>query len=274
MKNNIPIINPLSEINLAIDAVIDAGKTVMEIYDQGFEQMTKINNEPLTKADIESNKIIHEIISTSDHPILSEESDDTKKRLERKTVWIVDPLDGTSDFIHKTNEFTIMIGLVKEQKPILGVIYCPTNDTLYVAQQDQGAYQLLGEKWSKLSVSTISDLAKSRVVCSRHHLSQNEHDFLENIHPMKLTQRGSSLKAIDVASGMAEFYFTLSNKIKQWDTCASYCLIKEAGGNITDIFGNNLEYNTEIVNHQNGIMITNGLVHNLLIDSYRKFMNT
>ena len=274
MKNNIPIINPLSEINLAIDAVIDAGKTVMEIYDQGFEQMTKINNEPLTKADIESNKIIHEIISTSDHPILSEESDDTKKRLERKTVWIVDPLDGTSDFIHKTNEFTIMIGLVKEQKPILGVIYCPTNDTLYVAQQDQGAYRLLGEKWSKLSVSTISDLAKSRVVCSRHHLSQNEHDFLENIHPMKLTQRGSSLKAIDVASGMAEFYFTSSNKIKQWDTCASYCLIKEAGGNITDVFGNNLEYNTEIVNHQNGIMITNGLVHNLLIDSYRKFMNT
>ena len=274
MKNNIPIINPLPEINLAIDAVIDAGKTVMEIYDQGFEQMTKINNEPLTKADVESNKIIHEIISTSDHPILSEESDDTKKRLERKTVWIVDPLDGTSDFIHKTNEFTIMIGLVKEQKPILGVIYCPTNDTLYVAQQDQGAYQLLGEKWSKLSVSTISDLAKSRVVCSRHHLSQNERDFLENIHPMKLTQRGSSLKAIDVASGMAEFYFTSSNKIKQWDTCASYCLIKEAGGNITDVFGNNLEYNTEIVNHQNGIMITNGLVHNLLIDSYRKFMNT
>jgi len=274
MKNNIPIINPLSEINLAIDAVIDAGKTVMEIYDQGFEQMTKINNEPLTKADVESNKIIHEIISTSDHPILSEESDDTKKRLERKTVWIVDPLDGTSDFIHKTNEFTIMIGLVKEQKPILGVIYCPTNDTLYVAQQDQGAYQLLGEKWSKLSVSTISDLAKSRVVCSRHHLSQNERDFLENIHPMKLTQRGSSLKAIDVASGMAEFYFTSSNKIKQWDTCASYCLINEAGGNITDVFGNNLEYNTEIVNHQNGIMITNGLVHNLLIDSYRKFMNT
>ena len=274
MKNNIPIINPLSEINLAIDAVIDAGKTVMEIYDQGFEQMTKINNEPLTKADIEINKIIHEIISTSDHPILSEESDDTKKRLERKTVWIVDPLDGTSDFIHKTNEFTIMIGLVKEQKPILGVIYCPTNDTLYVAQQDQGAYQLLGEKWSKLSVSTISDLSKSRVVCSRHHLSQNERDFLENIHPMKLTQRGSSLKAIDVASGMAEFYFTSSNKIKQWDTCASYCLIKEAGGNITDVFGNNLEYNTEIVNHQNGIMITNGLVHNLLIDSYRKFMNT
>ncbi len=90
---------------------------------------------------------------------------------------------------------------------------------------------------------------------------------------MKLTQRGSSLKAIDVASGMAEFYFTSSNKIKQWDTCASYCLIKEAGGNITDIFGNDLEYNTEQINHKNGISITNGSVHTQLINSYKKFMN-
>ena len=90
---------------------------------------------------------------------------------------------------------------------------------------------------------------------------------------MKLTRRGSSLKAIDVASGMAEFYFTSSNKIKQWDTCASYCLIKEAGGNITDVFNNDLKYNTEAVNHQNGIVITNKLIHNQLINSYKKFMN-
>ena len=72
---------------------------------------------------------------------------------------------------------------------------------------------------------------------------------------------------------MAEFYFTSSNKIKQWDTCASYCLIKEAGGNITDVFNNDLKYNTEEVNHQNGIVITNKLIHNQLINSYKKFMN-
>ncbi len=273
MENKIPFINPLPETNLAINAVVDAGKAVMKIYDQEFETKIKADNEPLTQADTESDKIIHEIISVSDHPILSEETKDDKKRLEQETVWIVDPLDGTSDFINKTDEFTIMIGLVRKQIPILGVIFCPTQDTLYVAQQNQGAYQLLGERWSKISVSTKSDIAECRTVCSRHHLSENERNFLENIHPMKLTRRGSSLKAIDVASGMAEFYFTSSNKIKQWDTCASYCLIKEAGGNITDVFNNDLKYNTEAVNHQNGIVITNKLIHNQLIDSYKKFMN-
>ena len=274
MKNKIPFINPLLETNLAINAVIDAGKAVMKIYGQEFETKIKANNEPLTQADIESNKIIHKIISNSDHPILSEETEDDKKRLEQDTVWIVDPLDGTSDFINRTDEFTIMIGLVRKQIPVLGVIFCPTQNTLYVAQQNQGAYQLLGERWSKISTSTISDIAKCRAVCSRHHLSENERNLLENIHPMKLTQRGSSLKAIDVASGMAEFYFTSSNKIKQWDTCASYCLIKEAGGNITDIFGNGLEYNTEEVNHKNGIVITNGLIHAQLLSNYKKFMNS
>ena len=273
MENKIPFINPLPETNLAINAVVDAGKAVMKIYDQEFETKIKADNEPLTQADTESDKIIHEIISVSDHPILSEETKDDKKRLEQETVWIVDPLDGTSDIINKTDEFTIMIGLVRKQIPILGVIFCPTQDTLYVAQQNQGAYQLLGERWSKISVSTKSDIAECRTVCSRHHLSENERNFLENIHPMKLTRRGSSLKAIDVASGMAEFYFTSSNKIKQWDTCASYCLIKEAGGNITDVFNNDLKYNTEAVNHQNGIVITNKLIHNQLIDSYKKFMN-
>ena len=274
MKNKIPFINPLLETNLAINAVIDAGKAVMKIYGQEFETKIKANNEPLTEADIESNKIIHKIISNSDHPILSEETEDDKKRLEQDTVWIVDPLDGTSDFINRTDEFTIMIGLVRKQIPVLGVIFCPTQNTLYVAQQNQGAYQLLGERWSKISTSTISDIAKCRAVCSRHHLSENERNLLENIHPMKLTQRGSSLKAIDVASGMAEFYFTSSNKIKQWDTCASYCLIKEAGGNITDVFGNGLKYNTEDVNHKNGIVITNGLIHAQLLSNYKKFMNS
>ena len=111
-------------------------------------------------------------------------------------------------------------------------------------------------------------------MCSRHHLSEKERAFLEFIHPLQLTEKGSSLKAVDVASGMAEIYFTFSDKIKQWDTCASYCLLKEVGGKITDVLGNDLKYNTEVINHQNGIVITNGFVHTKLIDSYKKFTNT
>ena len=273
MKNKIPFSNPLPETNLAINSVIDAGKTVMKIYNQPFETKIKSDNSPITEADIASNKIIQKIISTSDYPILSEETKDNKKRLEKETVWIIDPLDGTSDFINKTGEFTIMIALVRKQVPVLGIIYCPPQNTLYVAQQNQGSYQLAGEKWSKMSVSTISDLAKSRTVYSRNHFEENEILFFNYIKTKKLTQKGSSLKAIDVASGTSELYFTITNKMKQWDTCASYCLIKEAGGNITDVYGNDLKYNVDNVYHQNGIIISNGHIHEKVIDSYKRFLN-
>ena len=274
MKNKIPFSNPLPETNLAINSVIDAGKTVMKIYNQPFETKIKSDNSPITEADIASNKIIQKIISTSDYPILSEETKDNKKRLEKETIWIIDPLDGTSDFINKTGEFTIMIGLVRKQVPILGIIYCPPQNTLYVAQQNQGSYQLAGEKWSKISVSTISDLTKSRTVYSRHHSEESERLFFKYIKTKKLTKRGSSLKAIDVASGTSELYFTSTNKIKQWDTCASYCLVKEAGGNMTDVCGNDLKYNIDDVNHQNGIIVSNGLVHEKVINSYKKFLKS
>tara|TARA_B100001750_G_C15459745_1_gene573539 strand:+ start:207 stop:1031 length:825 start_codon:yes stop_codon:yes gene_type:complete len=274
MKNKIPFSNPLPETNLAINSVIDAGKTVMKIYNQPFETKIKSDNSPITEADIASNKIIQKIISTSDYPILSEETKDNKKRLEKETIWIIDPLDGTSDFINKTGEFTIMIGLVRKQVPVLGIIYCPPQNTLYVAQQNQGSYQLAGEKWSKISVSTISDLTKSRTVYSRHHSEESERLFFKYIKTKKLTKRGSSLKAIDVASGTSELYFTSTNKIKQWDTCASYCLVKEAGGNMTDVCGNDLKYNIDDVNHQNGIIVSNGLVHEKVINSYKKFLKS
>ena len=274
MKNKIPFSNPLPETNLAINSVIDAGKTVMKIYNQPFETKIKSDNSPITEADIASNKIIQKIISASDYPILSEETKDNKKRLEKETIWIIDPLDGTSDFINKTGEFTIMIGLVRKQVPVLGIIYCPPQNTLYVAQQNQGSYQLAGEKWSKISVSTISDLTKSRTVYSRHHSEESERLFFKYIKTKKLTKRGSSLKAIDVASGTSELYFTSTNKIKQWDTCASYCLVKEAGGNMTDVCGNDLKYNIDDVNHQNGIIVSNGLVHEKVINSYKKFLKS
>jgi 3'(2'), 5'-bisphosphate nucleotidase len=274
MKNKIPFSNPLPETNLAINSVIDAGKTVMKIYNQPFETKIKSDNSPITEADTASNKIIQKTISTSDYPILSEETKDNKKRLEKETVWIIDPLDGTSDFINKTGEFTIMIGLVRKQVPVLGIIYCPPQNTLYVAQQNQGSYQLAGEKWSKMSVSTISDLTKSRTVYSRHHSEESERLFFKYIKTKKLTKRGSSLKAIDVASGTSELYFTSTNKIKQWDTCASYRLVKEAGGNMTDVYGNDLNYNIDDVNHQNGIIVSNGLVHEKVINSYKRFLKS
>ena len=269
-------VNPISqsshESQLAIEAAINAGKAVMEVYNQKFSSKLKNNGEPLTEADIESNHIIQKIISDSGYPILSEESGDNKKRLDSKKIWIIDPLDGTSDFIKKTGEFTIMISLVEDHIPILGVIYWPTKSTLFLAEKDRGAFKSENNNWSKLSVSNISELENCRAVGSRFHITEIEKNLIKRLNISQFTSKGSSLKVVDVSSGTAELYFTTTNKIKQWDTCASYCLVTEAGGKMTDMFGNDLEYNTEKLNHENGLLVSNGLIHNQIIDIYRETM--
>jgi len=273
MNNNyIPIEDPLPETKLAIHAAIEAGKEVMAVYNKEFSSTVKNDNSPLTEADIKSNNIIQKIISIFGYPILSEESTDDKKRLDFQKIWIVDPLDGTTDFIKKTGEFTIMISLLEGKKPILGIIYWPTEDKLFLAQKERGAYILDNDIWSKLSVSNISELSQCKVVGSRHHISDNEQKFLKSMNIFKFTSKGSSLKVVDVSSGFAELYFTTTNKIKQWDTCASYCIINEAGGKMTDMFGKDLEYNTEKLNHENGLLVSNGLIHEKIIKFYSEFL--
>jgi len=262
MSKNFPINFPMPETKLIIEASKKAGKSVMELYDHPISSTLKSDKEPVTEADIKSNEIIKKIISVFGYPILSEESKDNSRRLDSKKILIVDPLDGTSDFIKKTGEFTIMISLVEDKKPILGVIYWPTEDTLYLAQKDQGSFKLQNGTWSKISVSNVSDLTKCRVVGSRYHISDNEQNLLNFLNTSQFTSKGSSLKVADISSGNAELYFTTTNKIKQWDTCASYCLVTEAGGKMTDMFGNDIEYNTEKLNHENGLLISNGLIHN------------
>ena len=273
MNQSLPFNRPLPETELAVEAALKAGKKVMDVYNQEFLSSLKTDNEPLTEADIKSNNIIQKIISSSAYHILSEESLDDKKRLDLKKIWIVDPLDGTTDFVKKTGEFTIMISLVEDHIPILGVIYWPTKPTLYLAQKDQGAFKSENGIWSRLSVSNVSELDKCRAVGSRFHISDIEQNLIKRLNISQFTSKGSSLKVADVSSGSADLYFTTTSKIKQWDTCASYCLINEAGGKMTNMFGNDLEYNTEKLNHENGLLVSNGLIHNDVISIYREFLS-
>ncbi len=185
-------------------------------------------------------------------------------------IWIVDPLDGTSDFIDKTGEFTVMIALVKNKEPILGVIAWPTEKTIFAAQKGKGAFRYSNEEWKKISVTEISDLQNCRAVGSRHHLSDREKMFIEKLGIKNFTSIGSSLKVGKISSGEAEAYITTTNKMKEWDSAASHCIISEAGGKMTDMSGNGLTYNNEIVNHQNGILVTNGLIHNKIVEEFKK----
>jgi len=267
---DIPISDRIPELDIAIKAAKEAGDAILEIYQRDFDTHTKKDNSPITEGDLKSNEIIKKILSETEHVILSEEDNDDLSRLSENMVWIVDPLDGTSDFIDKTGEFTIMIALIKNKKPILGVIGWPTEKTFFVAQKGSGAFRYSNNEWHKISVTSISELSKCRTVGSRHHLSDREKSFIKKLGIEDFTSIGSSLKVGKISSGEAEVYITTTNKMKEWDSAASYCIIFEAGGKMTDMLGNDITYNNKNVFHQNGILVTNGLIHNKIVEEFKK----
>jgi 3'(2'), 5'-bisphosphate nucleotidase len=268
--NNIPIPDKIPELDIAIEAAQEASNVILEIYQKDYNTFTKTDNSPVTDADLESNKIINKILSNTKYSILSEEDIDDQSRLSKDMIWIVDPLDGTSDFIDKTGEFTVMIALIQNKKPILGVIAWPTEKILFVAQKNCGAFRYLDNKWDKISVTKIDELPKCRTVGSRHHLSEKEKEFIKKIGIEDFTSIGSSLKVGKISSGQAEAYITTTNKMKEWDTAASYCIVSEAGGKMTDMLGNDLTYNNKNVHHENGILVTNGLIHDKIVEEFKK----
>jgi len=268
--NNIPISNKIPELDIAIKAAQEASNIILEIYQKDYNTFTKKDDSPVTDADLQSNKIINKILSDTKYSILSEEDTDDQSRLSKDMIWIVDPLDGTSDFIDKTGEFTVMIALIQNRKPILGVIAWPTEKTLFVAQKNCGAFRYSNDKWDKISVTKINELPKCRTVGSRHHLSNKEKDFIQKIGIEDFSSIGSSLKVGKISSGEAEAYITTTNKMKEWDTAASHCIISEAGGKMTDMLGNELTYNNKNVHHENGILVTNGLIHDKILQEFKK----
>ena len=219
---------------------------------------------------MESNKIIRAALEKTGIHILSEEDVDDKSRLNSDKIWIVDPLDGTTDFVNRTGEFTIMVGLVENHVPVMGLIYWPTKQKLYYAERGMGAFCSHSDTveeciWEAISVRETQNLEDCLALVSRHHLSDREKKILDHLKITHTSSIGSSLKVTEISSGMADVYLTTTNKMKQWDTCASFCIISEAGGRITDVAGNELVYNTDIVNHENGLLVTNGFVHNEVV---------
>lgn len=275
--NKNPLGLPLAsmpEFFVAEEAAKEAGKAVLEVYKDSF-MLWERDGEPVTEADMASDKIINKILSNTGYPIISEESLNIANCIKQENVWMVDPLDGTRDFINKTGDFSIMIALIRNKIPILGVIFQPTNDRWYVAGKDGGAYQRLCSAcaWEKIGVDDVSILKDSSAVMSTNHLSTRERDFLKVLSLQEVKQKGScGLKVAEIASGRAEIYFTFTDKIKQWDTAAGYCLINEAGGSMTDIDGKKLTYEVSIINHPKGILVTNGKLHKTLVSAYKVFL--
>lgn len=249
----------MPELETALRAADLAAEEAMRIYKSGtINVSTKSDNSPVTEADISCNRIITDELAKTNHAVLSEESADDQLRLDAEFVWVVDPLDGTTDFVERTGEFTIMIALVQAGRPILGIIAQPVARTIFVAQDGAGSYKGADGAWIRMRTAPDVELAECSAVRSRNHFSETDQRVMARLGITKITALGSSIKACSVASGDSDIYITTTDRMKEWDTCASWCIVAEAGGRMTDAFGEELTYNSKSVTHKHGIIASSG----------------
>jgi 3'(2'), 5'-bisphosphate nucleotidase len=245
----------------------EAANKIMEIYEDDFEVDYKDDSSPLTRADEEANSIIVDFLHKTwpEHAVLSEEVKDDFSRLGQKWCWIVDPLDGTKEFVKRNGEFTVNIALSKNQKSILGMIYVPVTGELYYAFDQGGAfYQPAPEK--KFQQIEVSDRIESLcLVMSRSHASDKLQALIdENKKFIKDSkQAGSSLKGCLVARGEADIYYRF-NPTMEWDTAALQIIVEEAGGIVEQLDGTPLLYNRKDSLNAKGFYVLNKRENNFL----------
>ncbi len=215
-----------------------AGEKILEIYQRDdLEQKQKSDGSPLTAADQAAHNLIVNQLNTitPDIPILSEESTQFTEyeiRNDWSQYWLVDPLDGTKEFIKRNGEFTVNIALIEEGKSVLGVVYAPVLDAIYFAAKNMGAYrQIQNQPQQPLPIKSKND-AVVKVVASKSHCTPETEAFIENIKktgkPVEKVSKGSSLKLCMVAEGSADIYPRLAPTM-EWDTAAAQCVVEQAG---------------------------------------------
>jgi len=223
-------------LELAKEASIAGGKEILKIYNSKIKVEYKEDNSPLTIADKNANKIIEKYLKKTGIPILSEEGKqaDFNERKKWHKLWIVDPLDGTKEFIKRNGEFTVNIALIKDGTPILGVIYVPVTNVLYYGYKN-GSFKIKDEKIIKLPISTNN--IKYVAVGSRSHKSKETNDFFDLLKlkygEIDVVSMGSSLKICLVAEGIANVYPRFAPTM-EWDTAAGHAIAKFAGKKFID----------------------------------------
>ena len=251
----------MDALTIAIKAAIDAGRTIKELYDRGdIDTQIKDDLTPVTNADLASNTIIMEQLSVSGIPVLSEENKSIpyKERKHWDRLWIVDPLDGTKEFLKENGEFTVNIALVGEQEPLLGVIYAPVTAELFFASSGKGSFKtVVKEKENNIQkiiarsdkLPLAQDSPPSKVAVSRSHINDLTMNYIMSRQPggkkPLLVSRGSSLKICMVAEGSVAYYPRFGPTM-EWDTAAGHAILRYAGKSLrkTDS-GEELSYNKD-----------------------------
>jgi 3'(2'), 5'-bisphosphate nucleotidase len=226
----------------------EAGQAIMTVYQQDFDIEIKDDQSPLTEADRASHEIIVAGLSTLEPrlPILSEESApaDLEDRRSWQRYWLVDPLDGTKEFVKRNGEFTVNIALIEAGRAVMGVVLAPALELEYAGALGLGAWKRARDAQPERISVTLRQTGDARVVVSRSHPSGALADYLEDLGAHELKPMGSSLKICLVAEGAADVYPRLG-PTSEWDTAAAQAILESAGGSMMDPAGQELRYNTK-----------------------------
>lgn len=248
-------------LEISINAAIEAGKQILKVYENEFEVETKTDNSPLTEADKKSHNTIKEMLAPLEIKMLSEEGKQLfyEERKNWKQFWLIDPLDGTKEFIKRNGEFTVNIALIEDGLPVAGVVYVPVTGKTYYGSKDTGSYSFTYNANDNKAINAYMNTAQKlpdatppeifTVVASRSHNSPETEDFINEKRKehgdVSCVSSGSSIKLCLVAEGKANVYPRLAPTM-EWDTAAGHAVAKFAGCNVYDYkTGNELQYNKE-----------------------------
>lgn len=244
---------------IIINASLKAGKEILNIYNSDFAVRTKTDSSPITEADKRAHQIINSALNFTQLPILSEEGKhaDYSTRKNWKQFWMVDPLDGTKEFVNKNGEFTVNIALIENGTPTMGVVFIPTTKTLYFA--DKLAYKIENFTNKTFDINTLLSnaeqlpLSQNRkafvALTSRSHINTETKEYLSQLKKthsnLTVKEKGSSLKLCLIAEGCADIYPRLSPTM-EWDIAAGHAIINATGGTVTKLDNNTIiTYNKE-----------------------------
>jgi 3'(2'), 5'-bisphosphate nucleotidase len=239
----------------AVALAKEAGDAILEVYATDFDVQAKDDESPLTQADMASHRVIDKGLKalTPDIPIISEESGlpPFEERREWRTYWLIDPLDGTKEFVNRNGEFTVNIALIDGNRPVLGVVHVPVSGKTYTGCDGVGAGVRESDGSSRSIVVAPKSAAPIRVVGSRSHRGASLDAFLETLGEVEMLPMGSSLKFCVVAEGGADIYPRLG-LTSEWDTAAAQAVVEQAGGAVLELDGKPLAYNAkeDILNPQ------------------------
>jgi 3'(2'), 5'-bisphosphate nucleotidase len=267
------------ELGVSLELAREAGAAIVDLYEGPLEIQQKADaddREPVTQADKLANEIIVERLRQEfpDDGMLAEESIDTSHRLDKPRVWMIDPLDGTTGFIDGNGDFAVQIGLTENGQCVLGVVYLPLTGVLYRAVRGGGTWiERPDYEVEKARVSDHGEISTMRLAASRSHRSPRMDKVVQAFGLKEEVLRGSvGIKVGLIVEQQCDLYVHLSPRTKQWDTCAPEIILREAGGSITDLFGQPLGYNKAQVQNRNGVVASNGVAHQRIIESLQPLL--